>query len=473
MDFINNLLSSFSDLLWGYPLIILLVGTHLFLTIRLKVPQRKIFKAIKLSIAKDPDSKGDISQFGALTTALAATIGTGNIIGVATAIMLGGPGAVLWCWLTGVLGIATKYGEGFLAIKYRTVSEKGYMVGGPMYALEKGLHAKWAAVLFCLFTVLASFGIGSTVQANAIANMANEVIGVDRLYSGLIVAFLVGLVVAGGIKSISKVCTALVPFMAVFYVAGCLIIMGMNHDYLLPALQLICSAAFKPEAAAGGVAGGSILLAARYGIARGLFSNESGLGSAPIAAASARTKNPVRQALVSSTGTFWDTVVVCAITGLVVISTILSAVSDSGVTGDAHTLWAAASADGGLLSHLDGSTLAKFAFEHIPVIGAPILMVGLFTFAITTTLGWALYATRAIEYLAGWQAKKYYVGIYLISIVLGATISLGTVWTLADIFNGLMAIPNLLALILLSGVIAKDTDKYLWHGNIDQDEAAE
>ena len=470
MDFINNILSSFSDLLWGYPLIILLVGTHLFLTIRLKVPQRKIFKAIKLSVAKDKESQGDISQFGALTTALAATIGTGNIIGVATAIMLGGPGAVLWCWLTGVLGIATKYGEGFLAIKYRTVSEKGYMVGGPMYALEKGLNAKWAAVLFCLFTVLASFGIGSTVQANAIANMANEVMGVDRLYSGLVVAVLVGLVVAGGIKSISRVCTALVPFMAVFYVLGCIIILGINYNYVFPAIQLIVSAAFKPEAAAGGVAGGSILLAARYGIARGLFSNESGLGSAPIAAASARTKNPVRQALVSSTGTFWDTVVVCAITGVVVVSTVLSAVAEGGFSGDIHSMWAHATQAGGILTQLDGSTLAKFAFEHIPVIGAPVLMFGLFTFAITTTLGWALYAERAIEYLAGWKAKKYYVAIYLVSIVLGATISLGTVWTLADIFNGLMAIPNLFSLILLSGIIAKDTNKFLWHGDIEQDD---
>ncbi len=469
---IVEILDYISSLLWGYPMIILLTGTHLFLTIRLKFPQRKMLTAIRLSLQKDKQGRGDVTQFGALATALAATIGTGNIVGVGTAIALGGPGAVFWCWITGVLGIATKYGEGLLAVKYRRVSDKGHMVGGPMYALQYGLNARWAGVLFALFTAVASLGIGCTVQANAISTLASDAAGVTPWMCGLAVTVLVGLVVQGGIKSIAKVCTALVPVMALLYVVGCFVILFLNSQYVWPAVRLICISAFTPEAAGGGFVGSTLMVAARYGIARGLFSNESGLGSAPIVAASAKTKNPVRQALVSSSGTFWDTVIICAITGIVIVSSILSLGGAS--TDDAAAL--NASFGGTLLSQLpdmDGGMLTKIAFAKIPYIGDPLLFFGLFTFAYTTILGWAVYASRAVEYLAGYKWVKPYLWIFLAGVFLGSVINLNTVWTVADIFNALMAIPNLFALLLLSNVLVKDTNKYLWGGKIDEEESAE
>ena len=431
-------------------MIILLVGTHIFLTIRLKFPQRKIFTAIKLSLAKDKDGEGDVSQFGALATALAATIGTGNIIGVGTAIALGGPGAVLWCWLTGVFGIATKYSEGLLAVKYRKTSKKGHMIGGPMYALEYGLNARWAGVLFALFTAIAAFGIGSTVQANAIATLVHEVTGVDTITIGLVVSFLVALVLIGGIKSIARVCTALVPFMAIFYIVGCSYILCCHYEYVFPAVKLICVSAFAPTAVGGGIAGGGIMIAAHYGIARGLFSNESGMGSAPLVAASARTRNPVRQALVSASGTFWDTVVLCAVTGVVIVSSMQADVIDVNAPG------------------FDGGKLTKMAFSVIPVVGESTLVFALFTFAFSTILGWSIYAQRAVEYVFGYKGVRVYTWLFLFSVLLGSVINLDTVWTMADIFNALMAIPNLFALLLLSNVIARDTDKYLWGGKLDE-----
>lgn len=468
MNSIDSILTAISDFLWGFPMIILLVGTHILLTIRLKFPQRKIFTAIKLSITKDKDGEGDVSQFGALATALAATIGTGNIVGVGTAIALGGPGAILWCWLTGVFGISTKYGEGLLAVKYRKTSKKGHMMGGPMYALEYGLHAKWAGVLFAVFTAIAALGIGSTVQANAISTLVNDVMDVSPWITGSIVTLLVGLVLVGGIKSIAKVCTALVPFMAILYVLGCLVVLCMNYEYVWPAIKLICLSAFTPDAVGGGVAGGGIMIAARYGIARGLFSNESGMGSAPLVAAAAKTKNPVRQALVSASGTFWDTVVICAITGIVIVSSVLSHAD----VAELHTVTLSKlfnhilSVD---LVNIDGGTLTKFAFSKIPVIGAPLLMFGLFTFAFSTILGWSIYAQRTVEYLFGNTGVRIYTWIFLAAVFVGAITSLQMVWTMADIFNALMAIPNLFALILLSNVIVKDTNKYLWGGHLDEE----
>lgn len=468
MNSIDSILTAISDFLWGFPMIILLVGTHILLTIRLKFPQRKIFTAIKLSITKDKDGEGDVSQFGALATALAATIGTGNIVGVGTAIALGGPGAILWCWLTGVFGISTKYGEGLLAVKYRKTSKKGHMMGGPMYALEYGLHAKWAGVLFAVFTAIAALGIGSTVQANAISTLVNDVMDISPWITGSIVTLLVGLVLVGGIKSIAKVCTALVPFMAILYVLGCLVVLCMNYEYVWPAIKLICLSAFTPDAVGGGVAGGGIMIAARYGIARGLFSNESGMGSAPLVAAAAKTKNPVRQALVSASGTFWDTVVICAITGIVIVSSVLSHAD----VAELHTVTLSKlfnhilSVD---LVNIDGGTLTKFAFSKIPVIGAPLLMFGLFTFAFSTILGWSIYAQRTVEYLFGNTGVRIYTWIFLAAVFVGAITSLQMVWTMADIFNALMAIPNLFALILLSNVIVKDTNKYLWGGHLDEE----
>ena len=442
MKELNELLGAISGFLWGWPMIVLLLGTHLFLTVRLRFPQRHIFKAIRLSVQKDEGADGDVSQFGALVTALAATIGTGNIVGVGTAIALGGPGAVFWCWLTGILGIATKYGEGLLAIKYRVAAEDGKMQGGPMYALERGLGMKWLGVLFAIFTAVASFGIGSTVQANAISTMGQNVFGMEPVVIGGIITILASMVIVGGVKNIAKVCTALVPFMAILYVIGCIVILCMNSEFVWPAIRLIVVSAFKPEAAGGGFVGAGIMMAARYGIARGLFSNESGLGSAPIVAAAARTKNPVRQALVSSTGTFWDTVVICAITGIVIVSSIL-AFPD--------------------ISFENGGELTTKAFSKIPYIGAPLLAFGSLTFAFSTILGWSYYGERAVEYMAGKTRLKKRFGIkpiiniyrviFLITVYLGAVVSLDLVWNLADIFNALMAIPNLISLIFLSGVI--------------------
>ena len=360
MEAINYFFSLLSSVLWGWPMVILLLGTHVFLTIRLRVPQRKLLTGIRLSVQKDKGATGDVSQFGALATALAATIGTGNIVGVATAVALGGPGAVLWCWLTGIFGMATKYAESLLAVKYRVKDENGSTYGGPMYALEQGLGMKWLALLFAVFTALASFGIGCTVQANSIALLAHETFGASTSLVGLLICILTALVIMGGVKSIARVCTFLVPFMAALYVLGCIVILFMNGDYVWPAIQLIAKSAFNPSAAGGGFVGASVMMAARYGIARGLFSNESGMGSAPIVAATAQTRNPVRQALVSSTGTFWDTVIICALTGLVLVSSIL-AYPD--------------------ISYADGAALTKVAFSKIPYVGAPLLTFGILTFA--------------------------------------------------------------------------------------------
>ena len=441
----NQIFSDISNFLWGWPMIILLLGTHLFLTVRLRFPQRKILTAIKLSVKHDEGAKGDVSQFGALATALAATIGTGNIIGVATAVALGGPGAVLWCWLTGVFGISTKYAEGLLAIKYRVKREDGSMLGGPMYALERGLGWKWMAILFALFTAIAAFGIGNTVQANAIATLTNETYGISPYITGAILCLLAGAVIIGGVKSIARVCTMLVPFMAIFYVVGCIVILFMNSQYVWPAICLICEAAFTPEAAGGGFIGTTVMMAARFGIARGLFSNESGMGSAPIVAAAAQTRNPVRQALVSASGTFWDTVVICALTGIVIVSSIL-AFSD--------------------IDYSNGAVLTKMAFSKIPYIGAPLLTIGLLTFAFSTILGWSYYGERAAEYLGA--KHSYYRVLYIIALFIGSVVSLDIVWNIADCMNALMAIPNLLSLLFLSGVIVRETNKYLWSNRLDE-----
>ena len=448
MDLLNDYISEFSNLLWGWPMIILLLGTHLYLTIILRFPQRKIFTAIRMSVKKDPNAQGDVSQFGSLATALAATIGTGNIIGVATAIALGGPGAVLWCWLTGVFGISTKYAEGLLAIKYREVTPQGKMIGGPMYALEKGLRMRWLAVLFAVFTAFASFGIGSTVQANAISTLTSEVYTVSPYISGLVICLLTAAVVLGGVKSIARVCGMLVPFMALVYILGCIYIIGVNAQYVWPAIKLIVEAAFTPEAAGGGFIGSTVMTAARFGIARGLFSNESGLGSAPIVAAAAQTRNPVRQALVSSTGTFWDTVVICALTGIVIVSSVL-AYPD--------------------ITFESGSTLTKEAFAKIPFIGTPLLTFGLATFAFSTILGWCYYGERAVEYLKGYRWVIAYRIAYIAAVFIGSIMSLQMVWNFADCMNALMAIPNLISLLALSGVLVHETRKYLWRNRLDKE----
>lgn len=432
----------------------LLFGTHLFLTFRLRGIQRFIPLAIKLSLRRKKEGTGDVSQFGALTTALAATIGTGNIVGVATAISLGGPGAVLWCWLTGVFGIATKYSEALLAVKYRIRMPNGTMAGGPMYVLQRGLGMRWAGILFAVFTSIAAFGIGNMVQSNSISRIAAEMVGkffdgtnavTVRLVTGAVLTILTGTVVLGGIRSIARVCEALVPFMAIFYIIGCIIILTMGISTIPATIWLIIKSAFTAKAVGGGAAGAGVLLAARYGIARGLFSNESGLGSAPIVAAAAQTKNPVRQALVSSTGTFWDTVVVCAMTGLVLINT---------------GVWQ---------SGLDGEVLTHAAFDKIPTLGPIVLTVGLLTFVFSTILGWSYYGEKAVEYLLGNKAVIPYRVLWVIVVMVGAVAVPQFVWDFADSANALMAIPNLLALLLLNNVVVAETRKYLWSGNLDTD----
>jgi len=439
-------------------MIILLLGTHVFLTFRLGIPQRRLLTGIKLSVKKDPDAAGDVSQFGALATALAATIGTGNIVGVATAVALGGPGAVMWCWLTGIFGMATKYAEGLLAVKYRVTGSDGHTYGGPMYALERGLKMKWLAVLFAVFTALASFGIGCTVQANSIALLANETFGLPTWSVGLAVSVLAASVILGGVKSIARVCMILVPFMAILYVVGCIIILTMNSSFVWPAIKLIVASAFNPSAAGGGFVGATVMMAIRYGIARGLFSNESGMGSAPIVAAAAQTRNPVRQALVSSTGTFWDTVIICAMTGIVLVSSIL-AYPD--------------------ISYADGAALTKVAFSKIPVIGAPLLTFGILTFAFSTILGWSYYGESAVNYLemssrnngidtVQGDRSRFYRILYIVALFFGSIINLDVIWNIADCMNALMAIPNLVALLLLSGVAARETKEFLWGNRLDE-----
>lgn len=452
MASIEHFFQQLSTWLWGWPMIILLLGTHLFLTIVLRFPQRKILTAIRLSVTKDKGVSGDVSQFGALATSLAATIGTGNIIGVATAVALGGPGAVLWCWLTGVLGISTKYAEGLLAIKYRVRSSTGEMLGGPMYALDRGLKMRWLGILFSIFTALAAFGIGNTVQANSIALLLTESYDISSYLTGGVICLMVALVILFGVKGIARVCAKLVPFMALFYVLGCLYILYVNAAYLQETCSLIVHSAFTPQAAGGGFVGTTLMMAARYGIARGLFSNESGLGSAPIVAAAAQTRNPVRQALVSSTGTFWDTVVICALTGLVLVSSII-AYPD--------------------IDHTQGGALTKAAFSKIPVFGTTILSVGIVTFAFSTILGWSYYAEKAVEYLGGRRWIKIYRVFWIIAIYIGSIMNLSLVWNISDTMNALMAIPNLISLILLWKVVARETRKYLWNGRLDEYDRSE
>ena len=444
MEKFSQLVTWVDGKVWGWGMILLLLGTHLFMTVRTGFIQRKtITKGIKLSVSKELDADGEVSQFGALATALASTIGTGNIIGMGTAVALGGPGAVLWCWLTGVFGIATKYSESLIAVKYRVKTEDGRMQGGAMYALERGLHMRWLGLIFAVFAGFASFGIGCATQVNAIATVCNENLHINKAVVGIIIGVLTAVVIFGGIKSIARVCERLVPFMALFYVLGCIVILGINYDYIIPAITTICRLSFQPGAAAGGLVGSGIMLAMRYGVARGLFSNESGMGSAPIAAAAAQTRNPVRQALVSSTGTFWDTVVVCLMTGLVLVSTIMKnpAINANEIT--------------------DGGVLTSLAFDQIPIIGPLILVVGIISFAFSTILGWAYYGERCVEYFAGKKGLIPYRVLYIAVAVIAPVVALDVVWDIADILNALMAIPNLIAVLLLSPVIVKETKKYL------------
>ena len=439
MDSLKTLFDTLGGWVWGPYMLVLLVGTGVYLTVRLMGIQFTLLP-FALKQAFTPQKKvegekqeGDISHFGALMTALSATIGTGNIAGVATAGVVGGPGAVFWMWITAIFGMATKYGEGVLAVKYRVQNSKGEMSGGPMYYIERGMKKKWLAMLFAGFATIASFGIGSSVQSNSVAQSIHASFGIDGWITGVVLTVFTAVVILGGIKSISKVSSVLVPFMAVFYVLGGLIIILLNLDGLMPALLLIFSDAFTGDAVAGGALGTVI----RYGVARGVFSNEAGMGSAPIAAAAARTDHPVRQALVSMTGTFLDTIVVCSITGIVLVMGNMYMDGETGAALTTHTF-----------------------NKMLPGPGGWIVTFGLIFFAYSTILGWCYYGEKCATYLFGDKCITPYRVIYVATVMMGTVASLDLVWAAADTFNGLMAIPNLIALLALSGVIIKETKDF-------------
>ena len=443
MDALKNFFDTLGGWVWGPAMLVLLVGTGVWLTLMLRGLQFSMLwfalkQAFKPHGKKEDgsDHEGDISHFGALMTALSATIGTGNIAGVATAVVLGGPGAVFWMWITAIFGMATKYGEGVLAVKYRVVNKKGEMSGGPMYYIERGLNMKWMALLFALFGTIASFGIGSSVQSNSVAMSIKSSFNIDPWITGVVLTVLTGIVILGGIKSIAKAASIIVPFMAIFYVLGGLVIIVLHIDMLWPAVDKILTEAFNFSAAAGGMAGAAI----RYGVARGVFSNEAGMGSAPIAAAAAKTDHPVRQGLVSMTGTFLDTIIVGSITGIVLVMGILSNQSPAGETGAALT------------THTFNNML--------PGPGGWIVTFGLIFFAYSTILGWCYYGEKCAAYVFGDGFVPAYRVIYVITVMLGTVASLDLVWSAADTFNGLMAIPNLIALLLLSKVILKETKDF-------------
>lgn len=448
MDVLKNFFDTVGSWVWGPVMLILLVGTGVLLTFMLKGLQFSMLgyalkQAFRPHTKKEDgsDHDGDISHFGALMTALSATIGTGNIAGVATAVVAGGPGAVFWMWITAIFGMATKYGEGVLAVKYRTVNRKGEMSGGPMYYIERGLGRKWKwlAYAFAFFGTVASFGIGSSVQSNSVAQVIHTSFNVDPVYTGIVLTILTAIVVLGGIRSIATASSFIVPVMAVLYVLGGLGIILLNLPLVAPAIQLILTDAFTGQAVAGGAIGSVI----RYGVARGVFSNEAGMGSAPIAAAAAKTDHPVRQALVSMTGTFLDTIVVCSITGIVLVMGLLGA-------------------DGGFVKpEISGAALTTTTFNRLlPGPGGWIVTIGLIFFAYSTILGWCYYGEKCAAYVFGDSFANLYRVFYVATVMLGTVVSLDLVWLAADTFNGLMAVPNLIALILLSKIIVSETQDF-------------
>lgn len=437
MEILDSLISSASSFVWGVPMLVLLVGTGLYLTIRLKGMQFwALGHAFKLIFVKEENAKGDITHFQALMTALAATVGIGNIVGVATAITFGGPGAVFWMWITGLVGMATKYSEAILAVKYREEGSNGYK-GGPMYYLAKGANLPKLGFAFALFTVLASFGIGNMTQSNAVANALSSQFSTPTWVTGIILLTITSFVVLGGIKSIGKTTSYLIPFMIFVYLTTALIILFTNTDKIADAFGLIFYHAFNPIAAGGGFAGAAVAAAIRYGIARGVFSNESGLGSAPIAAAAAKTNDPVKQALVSMTQTFIDTLIVCTMTALIILMA---------------PVWTTGGSAGEL-------TLKSFQF-FLGDYGALVVVLATVLFGYSTILGWSYYGEKAFEYIFGEKAIKIYRVIFVSFVMVGAMMELKLVWNFSDLANGLMAIPNLIALLLLSKIVSEETNRY-------------
>jgi len=437
METVEGLVASISSFVWGVPMLTLLVGTGIYLTVRLKFMQFwALPHALKMIFAKEEGAKGEISHFAALMTALAATVGIGNIVGVATAITLGGPGAVFWMWLTGLVGMATKYSEAVLAVKYRKEGPLGFK-GGPMYYLTYGANLPWLGTAFAFFTACAAFGIGNMTQSNAVAEVLGSQLGVATWVTGLVLLTLTALVILGGIRSIGRFTSFLVPFMIVIYVAFALVILAMNMDKIGGAFGLIFYHAFNPIAAGGGFAGATIAAAIRFGIARGVFSNESGLGSAPIAAAAAKTNDPVKQALVSMTQTFIDTLVVCTMTALIIL---ISPFWQEGVSA-------------GQL------TMLSFG-HHLGGLGVVVVSVATVLFAYSTILGWSYYGEKAFEFLFGSRLVRLYRVLFIAGVMVGAMMQLEFVWNFSDMMNGMMAIPNLIALLLLSNVVSAETTRY-------------
>jgi AGCS family alanine or glycine:cation symporter len=429
---VEAILSAVSAALWGAPLLVMLFGTHIFMTFRLRGVQRHVFRAVRLSVTGEKGKSGDVSPFSALMTALAATIGTGNIVGVATAVAAGGPGAVFWMWISGILGMSTKYAESLLSVKYRIKTPDGDMSGGPMYVMERGLKMKWLGRAFALFTAVAAVGIGAMVQSNSISSVFKTAFKIPPLLTGIVVSVLAGCVILGGIKSIARVCNFIIPAAGISFIFCNLLILFIGREQIPHTLSLIVTSAFTGQAAIGGFAGTTAKHAMRLGISRGLFSNEAGLGSEPIVAAAARTDNPVRQALISMTGTFWDTVVLAAITGIMIVNS------------------------GEWISGASGGELTSRVFGVLPA-GDAILALCLFTFAFATCIGWSYYAQKAVEYLFGRRAVKFYKAFYVFLIFIGALFSLNAVWSFSDIANALMAVPNLFSVLMLSGEAAKET----------------
>ena len=444
-----NGLKTADAFLWGPPLLILLFGTHVFFTIRLCFVQRHLGKAFGIIADRDKSEKGDVSPFAALAVALASTIGIGNIVGVATAVVLGGPGAVFWCMFAGIFGMATKYAESLLAVRYRVRSADGTTHGGPMYTMLNGVKSKVMAFAFAIFASVAVLGTGNLTQSNAIAGIVKDTFGVPLWVTGVAVAILVALVILGGLQSIAKVCTCLVPFMSAIYLGGCVILLIMNFGLLDDAVKLIFRSAFSLEAAGGGAAGYAFMLAARFGIARGLFSNEAGMGSEPIVAACATTRNAVRQGLVSYRGTFC-TIIICAVTGLVLVSGALA-------RPDIVSL------------HDTNSILTQRCFEQIPYVGKYILAFGIFAFAITTVLGWFYYGQECLRFMIDKPAVLFgYKILYVLLVFIGSVSVLSVVWDFANFANGLMVIPNILSLLILNKVVVSETRKYLWNKKLDE-----
>lgn len=421
-------LKAFNNFLWTYPILLLLIGTHIFFTIRLHFPQRKVFYGIKLSVKNEADDGNSLSGFAALTTTLAATLGTGNIVGVSLAVALGGPGAIFWCWITGILGMATSYAECYLSLIYRKKIEPNTYEGGPMYVLRDGLHKKWLATLYACCTILASLCIGCATQANAMTEATTATWNLSPMLVGIIASILCGFVIIGGLKTIGNVCSTIVPIMGFGYILCCFVLLYINRNEFLSAIQLILKSAFQSNAALGGFSGSTIQMAARHGIARGLYTNEAGLGSAAIAAGHANTKNPKKQALIQMTATFWDTVIMCAITGIVIVT-----------EGIKHPC---------AFEYSSPGSYTTVAFSSLPC-GNIILTLALIAFAMATLIGWSFFGERALHFLCGEHYKKTYQIAYLFMIFLGAIMSLDLVWEMTDLINACILIPNITALFLL------------------------